>query len=245
MKTLNSNLDYLKFCDELHQEWKKHQFKEDTILSELFQLDYCPEPYFELKKGNNPLFVLLTNPGSGMDFQHIDQHNEVQYHKFQEILSTVYTSDNFRKEKGSGPAYRRLMKSIEFAQELGFNAVVNIETIPFHSETLSKSKALKVIKEAWVLFAYQEALKFYLKEKSVLIVSACGSLETISKETILKNKWLIYQCDLAGIPIERLKMKPLTVKNNKTSSALFSYQNKHLVLMMGSNNLPNINKISK
>jgi hypothetical protein len=241
-KALNPNLGYLKFCDELHQEWKKHQFKEDATLNELFQLDFSPEPYFELKKGNNPLYVLLTNPGSGMDFQHIDQHKEVQYHKFQEILSSVYTSDNFRKEKGSGPAYRRLMKSIEFAEELGFNAVVNIETIPFHSETLSKSKALKAIKESWVLFAYQEALKFYLKEKSVLIVSACGSKDTISKDSILKSNWLTYQCDLAGIPIDQLTMKPLTTKNNKITSALFSHQNKQLVLMMGSNNLPKINK---
>jgi hypothetical protein len=241
MKKLNSNLDYIKFCDELHQEWKKHQFKDDASLISLFQLDYSPEPYFVLKNANNPLYVLLTNPGSGMDFQHIDNQKEVNYHKFQDILRSIYTSEVFRKEKGAAPAFRRLMKSIEFAEELGFNGVINIETIPFHSETLSKSKALKAIKESWILFAYQSALKIYLKEKAVLIVSACGSKDTISKDTILKSNWLTYQCDLAGIPVNQLVMKPLTIKNNKITSALFSHQNKHLVLMMGSNNLPKIN----
>jgi hypothetical protein len=241
MYKLNQNLEYLKFCDVFHQEWKKHQFKEDAVLSNLFQLEFSPEPYFILKNGNNPLFVLLTNPGSGMDFQHIDNHKEVNYNKFQEILGTIYTSETFRNEKGAAPAYRRLIKSIEFAQKLGYNGVVNIETIPFHSETLSKSKALKAIKESWVLFAYQNALKVYLKEKATLIVSACGSNATISINTISKSKWLTYQCDLAGIPLEQLNMKPLTTKNNKISSALFSHQNKHIVLMMGSNNLPKIN----
>lgn len=240
MNKLNHNIEYLKFCDELHQEWKKNQFIDDDTLNQLFQLDYSPEPYFVLKKGNNPLYVLLTNPGSGMDFQHIDNHKDVDYKKYQEILSTIYTSDAFRKEKGSAPAHRRLMKSIEFAEELGYNAVINIETIPFHSETLSKAKALKTIKESWVLFAYQNTLKTYLKEKSILIVAACGSKDSISSNTILKSKWLTYQCDLAGIPIAELTMKPLTTKNNKITSALFSHQNKHLVLMMGSNNLPKL-----
>jgi hypothetical protein len=237
-----SDSDYVTFCNELHQEWKKHQFKDDMHLSQLFQLEFAPEPYFVLKNGNKPLYVLLTNPGSGIDFQRIDHHKEENYHQFQEILGAIYTSEAFRKEKGAAPAYRRLMKSIEFAEEMGFNGVVNIETIPFHSETLSKSKALKAIKESDVLFTYQSALKIYLKEKAVLIVSACGSKDTISKDTILKSNWLTYQCDLAGISVDHLISKPLTTKNSKITSTLFSHQNKHLVLMMGSNNLPKINK---
>jgi hypothetical protein len=233
--------DYIKFCDELHLEWKNHQFKDDNILKNLFQLDYSPEPYFVLKKGNNPLYILLTNPGSGMDFQHIDNHQDVNYQKFQEILSTRYTSESFRKQKGSAPAYRRLMKSIELAEQLGFDSVINIESIPFHSETLPKSKALNAINESSLLLAYLNALKIYLKEKPILIVSACGSKESISTNTILKSNWLKYQCDLVGIKIDQLTIKPLTIKNNKLTSALFSYKNKYMVLMMGSNNLPKIN----
>jgi hypothetical protein len=240
MNNGNKITDYEIFCDELYQYWKKQNFEEDDVLVNLFQMEYSPEPYFVLKDGGNPLYVLLTNPGSGMYFQHISNHENVDFKKFQGILSTIYTSDSFRKGKGSAVAYRRLMKSIEFSNYLGYNGVVNIETLPFHSNTLSKSKALKAIKKSITLSKYQIALKSFLNDKPILIVSACNSKESVSNNTILKSEWLKYQCELASIQIENLKMKVLTTKNDKITSAIFSFRNKHIVLMMGSNNLPSI-----
>jgi hypothetical protein len=240
MDISNQNLDFLSLCEELYNDWKNDKFKEDLTLNKLFQMNYSPEPYFVLKNGKNPLYILLTNPGSGMDFQHISQHKNIDFNSFTSILSTVYTSETFKKQKGSGPAYRRLMKSTDFANHLGFDGVVNIETIPFHSEKLSKPKALKSIRESYTLTTYQNALKFFLSEKPVLIVAACSANDTISNKTIMNSEWLKYQCDLASIPINKLILKPFTTKNNKITSALFSHQNKYLVLMMGSNNLPSI-----
>lgn len=240
MKISNQNLDYISLCKKLYNDWKNDEFKEDKTLNSLFQMDYSPEPYFMLKNGKNPLYIVLTNPGKGMDFQHISQHKKIDFNSFTSILSTVYTSDAFKNEKGSRPAYRRLMKSIDFAYHLGFDGVINIETIPFHSEKLSKSKALKTIQESFILTTYQNALKIYLREKPVLIVAACSATESISKKTIINSEWLKYQCDLASIPINELNIKPLTTKNNKITSALLSHLNKNIVLMMGSNNLPSI-----
>lgn len=232
--------EYFQFCDDLYKNWKNHRLKEDDILNKMFQMEYSPEPYFILKPGKRPLHVLLTNPGAGMDFQHISEHKNSDYKKFAAILASIYTSNFFKKEKGAAPAYRRLMKSIEFAEFLGFDSVINIESIPFHSVNLNKKKALHAIKESPTLISYQSSLKEYLRDKSVLIVSACSSRESISKSSILGNNWLKYQIELTSVDIKKLKIKPMTKKNNKITSALFSHMNKYLALMMGSNNLPSI-----
>ena len=54
----------------------------------------------------------------------------------------------------------------------------------------------------------------------------------------------MFQAKIANIDVEKLEMKPLTVKGDKISSAIFSQNDKHIVLMMGSNNLPLIKHLS-
>lgn len=53
----------------------------------------------------------------------------------------------------------------------------------------------------------------------------------------------MYQAGLANINIENLKFKKLTQKNGKVSSAIFHSDEKYIVLMMGSNNLPSIDNL--
>ncbi len=236
----NKDENYKKFCEVLFSNWFQHQFKNETVLSELFQMDYAPEPYFIVKEGNNPLHVLLTNPGSGMEFQHIKNHKDNDYKKFANTLGAFYTSEDFKKYKGAAPAYRRIMKSIEFASFLKHDGVINIETIPFHSVSLNKLMALITIQQSKTLMAYQNELRNYLSDKAVLIVSACNTKEIISKDTIRNSKWLKYQCDLANIVVDDLEFEELTEKNQKITSALFRSKNKYIVLMMGSNNLPSL-----
>jgi hypothetical protein len=230
---------YLKYCQLLHEQWRKGKLDKDDKLNELFDLDFCPEPYFTLKEGKNPLFMLLTNPGSGMDFQR-RRNSGPDYSSFSQILPTVYLSEKFRKGRGSNAAYRRLIKSIAFADYLGYDSIVNIETIPFHSSKLPKNKALNAINFSSVLTEYHQHLKKYLSDKPVLIVSACSSSKSISKEVILKSDWLKFQIELAGIQLSSLTMRALTKKKEKVTSALFKGGNKYVVLMMGSNNLPSI-----
>jgi len=230
--------DYHQFCDALHKEWFNNNLAQDDILEDLFQMDYSPEPYFVLKNGDNPLYMLLTNPGDGMDFQHRKNFEKSDYSNFSKKLVDKYTSEEFKT--GAPNAHRRLQKSISFSQELGHNALVNIETIPFHSPKLDKSKALNAIHNSYTLQRYHSVLKNFLKKKPVLIVAACSSKRSISISNITKSPWLMYQVDLAGIKVADLKIKPLTIKNDKITSAIFSANDKHIVLMMGSNNLPSL-----
>lgn len=239
MRALNSTHDYYPFCDLLHQKWFDKTLQYEDELKELFEVDYSPEPYFVLKKGSNPLFMLLTNPGAGMDFQKHENFEKSDYKAFSNILADIYTSEQFKKDGGAN-AHRRLIKSIAWADHLGYNSVVNIETIPFHSPSLNKKKALATISRSWILIRYQEVLKRFLLDKPVLIVAACSSKSSITLNTLKNSKWLMYQAELANICLENLKFKELTKKNDKVTSALFSDHNKYIVLTMGSNNLPSI-----
>jgi len=239
MRALNSTHDYYPFCDLLHQKWFDKTLQYEDELKELFEVDYSPEPYFVLKKGSNPLFVLLTNPGAGMDFQKHENFEKSDYKAFSNILADIYTSEQFKKDGGAN-AHRRLIKSIAWADHLSYNSVVNIETIPFHSPSLNKKKALATISKSWILIRYQEVLKRFLLDKPVLIVAACSSKSSITLNTLKNSKWLMYQAELANICLENLKFKELTKKNDKVTSALFSDHNKYIVLTMGSNNLPSI-----
>ena len=239
MRALNSTHDYYPFCDLLHQKWFDKTLQYEDELKELFEVDYSPEPYFVLKKGSNPLFMLLTNPGAGMDFQKHENFEKSDYKAFSNILADIYTSEQFKKDGGAN-AHRRLIKSIAWADHLSYNSVVNIETIPFHSPSLNKKKALATISKSWILIRYQEVLKRFLLDKPVLIVAACSSKSSITLNTVKNSTWLMYQAELANINIENLKFKELTKKNDKVTSALFSDHNKYIVLTMGSNNLPSI-----
>jgi len=123
---------------------------------------------------------------------------------------------------------------------LGYNALVNIETVPFHSPDIKKLQALKAIHSSYPLFAYHNVLKNFLIGKPVLIVAATGTKHSISISNLTKSPWIIYQMDLAGMNVDSLKMEVLTEKNGKITSAIFSDNDKHIVLMMGSNNLPSL-----
>ena len=239
MNKLNLTHDYYDYCDVLHQKWFDKTLQFEDELKELFEVDYSPEPYFVLKNGSNPLFMLLTNPGAGMDFQKHENFEKSDYKAFSNILGDIYTSEQFKKDGGAN-AHRRLIKSIAWANHLGYNSIVNIETIPFHSRNLNKSKALDIIGKSWVLSRYQEVLRNFLVNKPVLIVAACGSKTSITLNTIKNSKWLIYQAEIANINIKNLKFKELTKKNGKVSSAMLYDDDKYIVLMMGSNNLPSI-----
>lgn len=241
MNELNFIHDYYKFCDALHQKWFDKTLEYEDNFEKIFQVEYSPEPYFVLQNGSHPLYMLLTNPGAGMDFQKHENFEKSDYKAFANILGNIYTSVQFKKEGGAN-AHRRLMKSYEWVDHLGYKGIVNIETIPFHSPNLNKTQALDIIGKSWILFRYQEVLKKFLADKPVLIVAACGSKSSISIETIKNNPWLIYQSELASITIENLKFKELTKKNGKVSSALLYDNEKYIVLMMGSNNLPKLPK---
>lgn len=239
MNELNLTFDYYDYCDVLHQKWFNKTLNYEGDFEKIFQVNYSPEPYFVINNGPNPMIMLLTNPGAGMDFQKHENFEKSDYKAFSKILGDIYTSEQFKKDSGAN-AHRRLIKSIAWANHLGYKSIVNIETIPFHSPNLNKRRALDIIAKSWILSRYQEVLRNYLADKPVMIVAACSTKSSISVQTIRKSPWLTYQAELANINIENLKFKELTNKKGKISSAMLHDNEKYIFLMMGSNNLPSI-----
>lgn len=227
---------YIAFCQKLFEDWRSSNLKVDRSCEQLFQLEYVPEPYLNFKASQNPLYILNINPGSGMDdLQLRDKLIEDKYDDVANRFGDFYLSNDFKK---AGAAYRRNIRALQIAEDNGFNGFVNLETIPFHSNTLNKLRALEVVKSEPILIEYTALLKDFISDKCVVVVAACSSRDSITKKTVSDNSWLNFQRDCIGLNLETSKLTPLVIKNNKVTSAIISDRNKHILLMMGSNNFP-------
>jgi hypothetical protein len=229
-------ISYIEFCQKLFQDWQNNNLNVNETCKRLFQLEYIPEPYLNFKKSKNPLYILNINPGSGMDeLQLRDKITENNYEEIANRFGDFYLSDDFKK---AGAAYRRNIRALEIAKENGFDGFINLETIPFHSNTLNKVSGLKVVKSEPILIEYTTLLKDFVNDKCVIVVTACSSKHSITKDTISNNSWLDFQRDCIGLNLETSKLIPLVMKDSKVTVAIISDKNKHILLMMGSNNFP-------
>ena len=228
--------NYMEFCQKLFEDWQKNNLNVSEDCKRLFQLEHIPEPYLNFKISKNALYILNINPGSGMDdLQLRDKINEKKYIDVANRFGEFYLSDNFKK---AGAAYRRNIRALQIASDNGFDGFVNLETIPLHSNTLNKSVALKLVKSEPILMDYTTLLKDFVSDKCVVVVAACSSRYSITKDTVSNNSWLDFQRDCIGLNLETSKLNPLVTKDGKVTSAIISDRNKHILLMMGSNNFP-------
>lgn len=229
-------MKYIEKCEALFESWRS---KDLVMDARLFETDVVPEPYLLFGSGERPLYQLLTNPGSGMP--EIQAHSAVKkfgvetYKELADRLAEYYLSDRF---KSAGLAYRRNYRALEVAEANGFTGVMNVETIPFHSDRLNKARAMKAIEHSPTLQDYVKALKVELADKSVLVVSACSSKKSIDTSVVSDNAWLSFQADLIGLRLSKAKLIPLVTKGGKITSAQLQDGRKNMVLMMGSNALP-------
>ena len=228
-------MKYLEYCEKLFKDWKADKVNGKGL--DIFEMNHVPEPYLYMHEGENPLFVLHNNPGSGMDMQLKKQIKDKNYEALAHRFGKYYLSDKF---KNAGQAYRRIQDSIQFAKDKKYSGVVNVETIPFHSNTLDKKKAISSIEKNEILKNYINTLREYLTDKPVLALSACYPLHSINENNFKRSKWLRLQADVIGIDIKKSKMSALTNKGSKVTSALFQHDNKFFILMMGSNNFPKL-----
>lgn len=229
-------MDYFEQCEVLFETWTHGRLRMDE---RLFEPHAVPEPYLLFGSGEKPLYQLLTNPGSGMP--EIQSHSAVKkfgvetYRELADRLAEYYLSDKF---KSAGLAYRRNYRALEVAEANGFTGVMNVETIPFHSDRLNKVQAMKAIEHSTTLQDYVKALKAELADKTVLVVSACSSKKSIDTSMVRDNAWLSFQADLIGLRLSKAKLISLVTKGGKITSAQLQDGQKNMVLMMGSNALP-------
>lgn len=250
----------IAFSDQLMKDFKAGKYDKDACLNKLFKskkgacMEYCPEPYlcYEIVGGKlvqasspskikNPLYILQTNPGYPIPFQHRNSNDvklSASYEEYRKKASAYYISCL------KGAAAVRNTKSCIVARNLGYDGIIFVETLPFHSDSLpgknNPSKYLAAIVSHPLLKQYDGIVRKLLKDKPVLILSACSSKKSIDKSTISSSPWLDYQCALAGFNISLLIACNIACKDGKVTSALFKdvSAQKYIVLTMGGNNFP-------
>lgn len=229
-------MSYKDFCEFIFQDWMCNRI---LSKSQLFEWEVVPEPYLMFGSTEKPLYQLLTNPGTGIpniqSLSAVKKFNVETYADLAKHLAKFYLSEEF---KSAGLAYRRNLRALEVAKENGFSGVVSVETIPYHSDRLNKTQALRAIEEDPTLTKYVQLLKEELADKAVLVVSACSSRRSIDLSTATSNPWLSFQADLIGLRLKKAKVTPLVTKGGKITSAQLQDGQKNMVLMMGSNALP-------
>ena len=251
------NKDYIEFTEELHKKWIVDRLELDEKVKKDFQVDYLPEPYLDFNCGENPLYILTTNPGGGMEMQKRDvivlnnsESGIVKDDKYSDIAKKLA---NFYIDilKGSS-AGRRIDKMLELASQSHFDGIFQVESYPLHSATLpNKKQFLKMMQNDSFFREYTDLLQKLLSNKTTIVISATSSQKSISVDNIRNNVWLKWQSEMIGIDnIDNVTLIPLVTKDDKITSAfLYEKQNdsvKGFILTMGSNNLPSdISKVSK
>jgi hypothetical protein len=66
-------MNYFKKCEELFQNWSQSKLE---MNERIFEALVVPEPYLLFGSGEKPLYLLLTNPGTGMP--EIQSHDAVK-----------------------------------------------------------------------------------------------------------------------------------------------------------------------
>lgn len=236
-------------CEEIFQNWigKKEYYKE---FSNDFLMEYLPEPYVTNSKGKNRIFILVNNPGGGMEHQNRDNilknksfiNGKLSYKEISEQLGKYYMSEEFRIALGrNSAAMLRGTKSIAFANNLGYQGIQFVETVPFHSSKFNKGILKKLLSSNFYQ-EYRANLKSLLEYEPVVMISGISGREDISKNSINKSKWLKHQAELMNFSVEKCQVIPVRKSEEKKliSVAVAVEKNKIMILSMGNNNFPNI-----
>lgn len=239
-------MDYYAYVEQLWCEWLDGRLADCDELRDRFQLDYAPEPYINFDTGNEPLNVLLTNPGKGLAIQHRNRIRagrspipaDGSYASIAGELGNVYR--RLLKRKAAG---RRISAMLNVARRAGKDGVKQFESIPFHSAKLpGKRKLPELIRGTCALNEYVQHLKVLLENCSVIALSAVSSKVLLTPNVVLSHPWLRWQAGNMGLDGARLELEPLVKKGRKvTCGFVYSHLSRGIsgfVLMMGGNHFP-------
>lgn len=258
---MRTQTDFELLCECIWQNWLTK--KDCTIFTQNtstfnFQFDFAPEPYLIFKIRDeeplNPLYILTTNPGDGIDCQRVENmqspsclvRTDMAYYEAAQAFAAGYQYQNL---VNSG-AKNRIKKMLVLAEKMGKNAVFQIESIPFHSiELPNKKDILEKTQDSIFFSQYVQALRNFLADKDVFVLSAASSKYSLSINTIRQSAWLSWQAGIIGFDKNIYRTTEIKAKADKITSLLLSSQRglakKMLFLTMGSNNLPNPESLKK
>ena len=243
---------YYHFCETLWQQWLHDQLVVTPPVAALFQLDYAPEPYHYLGDETRSLCIVTTNPGGGLPYQHKSTvtTGASLLKPDQPYQAAAHTFDSNYTQYLPRPASARISAMLSLAAQAGYSGVLQLESIPFHSKYLpNKHVALQNCLADPFLRDYTAALQDFLAQRTVFILAAIGSHQSLTPETLRLSPWLTWQAALIGLRLPHATLYPIVHKEAKVTAALLVDRHENVVksvfLMMGGNHLPNRDGIER
>jgi hypothetical protein len=242
--------DYITFCEEkLWCPWKEHS--RDFLVPPPFDSEAAPEPYLYFGARAKRLVVLTTNPGAVMCHQ---CRATVQAGSGPLSMKDTYAEaarklGDFYEAHLTGQARHRITKQRRLSSYLGYDSLMQVELIPFHSASLPQKSAVlgQINKRDSLLGCYVELLGKFLVDHPVVIIQAAPARVPLSAKAEL-SPWLRRVAEIAGLDLNAADLVSLAERGPKTTVAAWvskTEPRKALVLMMGTNNLPRDERLHK
>lgn len=241
--------DYIAFCEEkLWCGWKQH-----TLSMPLhFDREAAPEPYLYFGADTNRLVALTTNPGASMCHQ---RHAAVRARMGPLKDEDRYTEAAlklgcfYERILDGRPAGQRIAKLRKLSSLLGYDGVMQVELIPFHSAALAQKNTLlgKIKEKDSLLGRYAELLGEFLEDRPIVSIQAVSTRASLNQKTEL-SPWLRWVAEIVGVELNTAGFVSLVEIGPKTTAAAWVSKReprKAFVLMMGNNDLPADEGLSK
>jgi hypothetical protein len=203
------------------------------------------------------LHVLLANPGPGQEEQTKESirlgklrgvSEKQSYSQFAHMLFRNYKV-LYRDRKGARNGLRHFEGAQTLADLCGgcYAGAVQIDSIPWHSQSLSKDELPLLILGDERTNQYTDLLRTYLEKRSVISVDGAGGSghTSISDDNFFDRPWIKYKAKLIGMDIEKVRpqFSPIIVKpDGKITAAAMSVNvggiPKVMYCVRGDNHLP-------
>lgn len=240
--------NYLDHCEEMWKGWINSESHYSSLLNNVFQMDYCPEPYLYFFSNSLPhLHFLTTNPGSGMAHQKLQAilEDKSVVNKNHSYYDNAKSLADFYSTRLKGNARVRVEAMKRLSTLSGSQGFTQVECIPYHSKNLpNKRQVIKYCEQDRELSKYIALLTSYLSDKDVVAVSAVGSASEIACTEEYFSDWLHWQGQIMGFSFQSAEKHDIVFHKETgrvTGALLLSRKDdakKAFFLMMGSNSLP-------
>ena len=158
-------MEFKELCEEIYKDWKE---KSDAFCDfKNFQTEFMPETYYWTPGKNDVssecmsdkiLYILNNNPGDGLPCQTKEEiKREFGDESYAKISEQFYKY--LQKDKTfNGTPKTRLNKMQDFAKELNFDCIEDVEIFFLHSKSFNKNKFLKKYKNHPLVIKYTQSL---------------------------------------------------------------------------------------
>lgn len=166
-------------CEQMWRWWLEGNVPPSSMLRKKFDLDAAPEPYLWFEEGAVPLIVITTNPGATMDHQRRTKviGGESFLHPGLSYSEAAVALGAFYKRQLRGAAKRRIDAQSEISDQAGFDGVLQVECIPWHSPALpAKESVAQALKAEPSFQTYADRLREFLSD--LVRYSPLGRIDT-------------------------------------------------------------------